>query len=59
MLREYVARAENDEPLWLPDLRAQFLRDPAATPLILRLTLQYPLRKRLIADKADKPGEEK
>ena len=27
--------------------------------LVLRLTLQYPLRKRLIADKADKPGEEK
>ncbi len=39
MLRECLERAKNDEPLWLPDLRGQFLRDPTARPLRLRLTL--------------------
>ena len=31
--------ARNDSPLWLPDLRDAFLMNPAARPLLFRLTL--------------------
>jgi len=39
MLQALLARARADNPLWLPDLREAFLRDPTARPLTLRLTL--------------------
>lgn len=39
MLSALLEPARNDSPLWLPDLRDAFLRDPAARPLLFRLTL--------------------
>jgi len=39
MLAELLERARADEPLWLPELHAAFLRDEGARPVILRLTL--------------------
>ena len=38
MLSELLQQAHGDRPLWLPELRAAFLGDPAARPLALRLT---------------------
>ena len=39
MLSELLEQARADRPLWLPDLRETFLRDPDARPVTLRLTL--------------------
>ena len=39
MLSALLEQAKNDGPLWLPELRDSFLRDPASRPLFLRLTL--------------------
>lgn len=39
MLTDLLRRAREDEALWLPRLRADFLADPSARPLTLRLTL--------------------
>ena len=39
MIQALLARARADSPLWLPDLRAAFLHDPASKPMTLRLTL--------------------
>ena len=39
MLSALLEQARADAPLWLPELRQTFLRDPAARPLTLRLTL--------------------
>ena len=39
MLSALLELARNDSPLWLPDLRDAFLKDPAARPLLFRLTL--------------------
>ena len=39
MIQALLARARADSPLWLPDLRAAFLHDPASRPMTLRLTL--------------------
>jgi len=39
MLQTLLDRARADSPLWLPELREAFLRDPTARPMTLRLTL--------------------
>ena len=39
MLSALLEKARADSPLWLPELREAFLRDPAARPVTLRLTL--------------------
>lgn len=39
MLSALLELARNDSPLWLPELRDAFLKDPAARPLLFRLTL--------------------
>ena len=38
MLSHLLQQAREDRPLWLPDMRAAFLQDPAARHLTLRLT---------------------
>ncbi len=38
MLSHLLQQAREDRPLWLPDMRAAFLQDPAARRLTLRLT---------------------
>ena len=39
MLSELLDAARADKVLWVPDLRERFLQDPAARPMVLRLTL--------------------
>ena len=39
MLKDWIKRAERDEPVWLPELRAAFAASPECRPLYLRLTL--------------------
>ena len=45
MLSALLEQAKNDGPLWLPELRDTFLRDSAARPLFLRLTLHDGTRR--------------
>ena len=40
MLADYLRQAREDRPLWLPQLRAAFLKDKNTRPLWLRLTGQ-------------------
>ena len=41
MLREWIGRAENGEPLWLPLLREESARDPEAAKVRIRLRGGY------------------